>query len=622
MSTRPSVKAGAILAPTLGQIYLERVRATPGLVGFEYRSERAETGPVGQWRKMTFRDFDRECRLTSFGLMGLGVKPGDRVAILSNTRYEWALFDMAILGARAVTVPIYPSLLGDEIAYILADAGARVLVVESFDLLRKILELPTPLVGLEKIVFLENEAVTERMDQEDSQLMSFLALKELGHRQEARDPAVFERNLAEAIADEIFTICYTSGTTGTPKGVLLAHDCMVSVLEDCVTAIGKHVRPDQERLLAVLPFSHVLGRVESMATYVFGWCECYSRGVDTLMREFAEVRPTIFFAVPRLFEKARTRILELVDRGPGSQKTAFHWAMNSHRKFLNDRESGKLPNPRLAAESLVGRQLVLRKIGARFGGKLRFVVCGGAPLARELGEFFETLGVLILEGYGLAETCAPVTFNSPEHNRFGSVGRPLPEVAIKIADDGEILVKSRKVFRGYHGMPEETESVFDGGWLKTGDIGCLDPDGFLSITGRQKDLIITSAGKNVAPQKIENLAINSPWISHLVVTGEGKPYLTALVTFDRNQVLRYAQDQQVLFSNFAGLIRNSKIQQNAQRIVDEINQKLPSFEKIRKFIVLPEDFTIESGELTPSLKIKRGFVHRKYQALIESMYTA
>lgn len=609
-----------ILGKTIGEIYLERVRATPHTVGFQYKPTYRDAGPVGTWKPVTFREFNSECRLVSFGLMGLGLKPGDRVAIASNTRYEWPLVDMAILGASAVTVPIYASNTAQDMAYILEHSGAKIAVVENARQLEKVLERRDEFKKLEKIIVLDPISMQVAAGLHD--VMTLQAVKELGRREEARAPERFENQLRGANPQDLISICYTSGTTGIPKGAMITHDNMVSVLEDCVTVWSKHVRSEAETLVAFLPFSHILGKVESMATYTFGWKECFAENMDTLMSTLHEVRPTLIFSVPRIFEKTFNRIEHSILKGSDARRRLYGWAVDSGRRYFSARWNGEQPGATLAAKYRLAQNLVFRPISQRFGGRLKFAICGGAPLSRDIGEYFEIAGLEILEGYGLTETCAPVAVNTPEHNRFGTVGRPLPEVQIKIADDGEILLKSRKIFKGYYKMPEETAEALRDGWFYTGDIGHLDSDGYLHITDRKKDLIVTSGGKNIAPQKIENLARGLKYLSQLVVHGDRRNYLTALVTLDRDQLIKYANEHSILFSEYAELIRHPKIEGLVQRLIDELNSQLAGYESIKKFMILPKDFSIETGELTPSLKIRRNLINERYKAEFEQMYSS
>ncbi len=608
-----------ILRRTVTETYLERVRTTPARVGFRFKPTYPAAGPVGRWKEVTYREFDEECRRISFGLMGLGVKPKDRVAILANTRIEWAMSDMAILAAGAITVPIYGSSTPADCVYILNHCEVKAVIVENAKQLTKLLEQRAELKFLEQIIVIE--PVPANLATANPDVLDFEGLKAIGSKEDALDPSRYEKNLLAAQPDDLITICYTSGTTGLPKGVMLTHANMVSVLEDAVKELHSYVLPEQEVFVAFLPFSHVIGKLESIAAYTFGYQECYAESFDKLIQAMADSRPTILFAVPRVFEKAYTRVNALLESGPAAKKMLFHWAMAVGRAYYKEIWAGKKPSFLQASQYNLASRLVFSKVAQRFGGRLRFSICGGAPLPKEIGEFFQIIGIKIIEGYGLTETCAPCTMNPPEDLRFGTVGKPLPEVQMKIAEDGEILIKSAKLFKGYFKMPEETAQLMHDGWFSTGDIGQIDRDGFVHIADRKKDLIITSGGKNIAPQKIENLAKSRKFISQFFVHGDRRNYLTALVTLDREQIETYAAEQQVLFSEYKELIRHPKILGLIQKAVDDVNSTLASYETVKKFRILPQDFSIESGEMTASLKLKRSVIHQHFRPELDSMYS-
>jgi long-chain acyl-CoA synthetase len=340
------------------------------------------------------------------------------------------------------------------------------------------------------------------------------------------------------------------------------------------------------------------------------------------MTNIAEARPTILFAVPRIFEKAHARIEAMVEQGPALKRDLFRWAMGAGKRTMRALWDKRTPSPVDQIQFRVAQKLVFGKIAQRFGGRLQFALCGGAPLPKEIGEYFAICGINVMEGYGLTETSAPVALMTPDDVRFGWVGKPLPEVAIKIAADGEVLVKSRKIFKGYYKNPEATSEAIQDGWFHTGDIGEINSDGFLRITDRKKDLIITSAGKNIAPQKVENLAKTQKFISQFVVHGDKRNYLVALVTVDRDSLVQWAKDNQVLFSKFEELVRNPKVQNLVQKSIDQLNSGLASFETIKKFMIIPQEFSIENGELTPSMKVKRKFITQKYAKELDSLYEA
>ncbi len=599
-----------ILGKTVSEIFVNRVKTTPNATGFSFKN------PKDQWQEVRFAEFFDECRTVSFGLMGLGVQPKDRVVILSQTRYDWVLSDLAILGAGAITVPIYASSTSEDVAYILNHCEAKIAFAENQVQVDKILSQIEKIPNLQKIIVFDSNIKTGK-----NEIQTLSTLKTIGRREEAKSPNLFEKNLRDAKPSDLITICYTSGTTGIPKGAMISHENMVSVIGDCCKTFDGFLRPEKETVIFFLPMSHIIGKVESMATYTFGWKGCFAENLDRLMINMSEVKPTLMFSVPRIFEKAYSAIQAKLDQAPLHRRKLFSWAINSARKY--HLALGKKHRPSLldSSQYSLAKHLVFTKILARFGGRMKFAVCGGAPLPAEIATFFKMIGLPLLEGYGLTETCGPVTLGAPAHFKVGSVGRPLGEVAIQLAQDGEILIKSKKIFQGYFRMPDETAQALDTSGFHTGDIGHLDEEGFLYITDRKKDLIVTSAGKNVAPQKIENLMKSRKYINQFVVHGDRRNYLTALVTLDREQVIQYAHEHKILFSDFSGLIKHAKIQSLIQKQVDEVNTQLASFERIKKFILLSEDFTIESGDLTPSLKIRRKMITQKYKSELDMMYS-
>jgi long-chain acyl-CoA synthetase len=627
-----------IIRKTIGQTFLARIQSSPTRVGFRYRPTTSETGdPLPQgpsspnnWTDLTFRQFYDRARLISFGLMSLDVRPGESVAILSNTRFEWSLCDIAILGARAVTVPIYPSNIASDVAYILENSDARVAIVEDAEQLAKLLELaersPDPVPRLEQIVVIDPAAMrTAHAAGRDGKkprytILSLQALRELGRREEGRSPKLFNENLASAEPSDVISICYTTGTTGKPKGAVLTHENMMAVLEDCVERLGKRLRAEEETLLTFLPLSHVLGKLEAMSVWTLGCVQAFAESPALLPRDLLEIRPTLLFSVPLVFEKTYNLIYSTVRETSGPKKKLYAWAekIGAHRYEALIRRDR--PGIVLETQYQLARRLVFSRVSEAFGGRLRYAICGGAPLGRKVGEFFEIAGIRILEGYGLTETCGAVSLNDPDRPRYGTVGKPLRDVQIRVAEDGEILIRSRQLFRNYHKMPEETAAARPDDWFHTGDVGAIDADGFLHITDRKNDILILSSGKNVAPQKIENLAVNYPLLRECVVFGESRSFISALLILNREVVIARANEQGILFSEYAELIKNPKVIAWIEVVIGDLNQHLTNFERIRKFLILPEEFSIETGELTPSFKIRRTVIEKRYQRDLDRLY--
>jgi long-chain acyl-CoA synthetase len=403
---------------------------------------------------------------------------------------------------------------------------------------------------------------------------------------------------------------------------MLTHENLMSVLGDCAAAFGGNIREGKEVLLTFLPFSHIIGRIESMTPFIFGWTLTFADSIDRLSENLKEVRPTVLFTVPRIFEKALNEVEARVAHSSIFVRGAYRLAIGAGESYFSKRRRGRSPGFFRRANYALFRDTVLSRVTEAFGGRLRFAICGGAPLSREVGETFEILGILILEGYGLTETCAPVTLNTLGAHRFGTVGRPLTDVTVKIADDGEIFLRSKKIFTGYWKDEGETRDAFDeDGWFRTGDIGFIDPQGYLHITDRKKDLLITSGGKNIAPQKIENLAKTlSPLIADFVVVGDRQKHLAALITLERTNLERFAKESGILYSDLNEVTRHHRVQTEVERLIGILNGELARYETIKRFAILPGLFSIESGELTPSMKVKRAVVNRKYRELINALY--
>lgn len=612
-----------ITGKTVTDIFLKRAQLTPNLVGFQYKQ--TQGAARGEWRDVTFREFFVDVKAIAYGLMNIGLQPGDRVAIFSQTRVEWSEIDMAVLGARAISVPIYPASTLDDIGYILNNSGARFICVENERLLEKIYSLTSGdsnlIPGVEKIILIDSQTTPTPSTRSLLDQKTLTQIKELGRLEESKKPRLFENNLESAKPSDLISIVYTSGTTGIPKGSMITHGNMVSVLDDALGILSNFSEPESETVLSFLPFSHIFGKVESFAVHTFGWKQAFAEDMDKLLTHLTEVRPTIILCVPRTFEKAYQRVQTQLSESSLITKRLFHWAMDVGRRYHEVIREKRMPSPRQFAEYALAKKLVFSRITDAFGGRLRFAICGGAPLSKELGEFFQIAGIKILEGYGLTETCGPVAFNTPDEPRFGTVGRPMAEVSARIADDGEIEIQSQKVFPGYYNSPDETRAVMNDGWLKTGDIGFIDDDGFLHITDRKKDLIVTSGGKNIAPQKVESAVKAHQLIHQMVVVGDRRPYVAALITLHREQLIRLATEKQILFSEYAELVKNPKIIAMTQKVIDDLNRSLAQYESIKKFTILPDDFTVEKGELTPSLKLKRRIIETRYHQEIQALYS-
>ncbi len=592
--------------PTITQTFVHRIRKSGDKKAFHVKKGT-------QWHAHTWNDFYKMVREIAAGLLDLGIQPQNTIAILAQTRIEWAACDMAIMGAKAVTVPIYSSNTAEDSLYILDHCDATCIIVEDLKQLEKVTSIRSQLTKLKHVILIDGQS---------DQALTLSKLREAGQNYlKKQSTDVIEHNLMTIQPTDIFTICYTSGTTGAPKGVVLTHENLMSVVTDVDRAVGSELS-EADSTLSFLPISHIFGKVESMITYHFGWQVYYAESVEKILINLAEVGPTILVAVPRVFEKAYSKIKSSLEDASPLKMKLFSWAMGVGKRYYQaiwDKESPTIAD---TIQYQIAKRLVFDKVYQKFGGRIRYCIAGGAPLSKEVGEFMRILGLTILEGYGLTETCAPVTLNTPNAIQFGTIGKPLPEVQLRIAEDGEILIKSKKVFREYYKNEDATRSVLsDDGWFRTGDIGVIDNDGFVKITDRKKDIIVTSGGKNIAPQKIENLLkAASRFISQVIVSGDRRNYLTALVVLEKDEVIKFAKSQNILFSEYPELLKHQKVLSLVQSVFDQVNKRLASFETVKRFKLLSNEFTIDSGELTPSLKVKRKFCTEKYGREIDSMY--
>ena len=560
------------------------------------------------------RELFEQVRDLSLGLMGLGVRPGRRVALLSESRPEWVVADLAILTCGAVTVPIYPTLPAAQVRYILADAGATVVVAADETQAAKVRAVWPELPDLRALVVIDAPAEAPPSGRE----MTCAAVRARGHQRLMREDGL-ARRYKEAVAaiapDQLATIIYTSGTTGDPKGVLLTHSAIVANLTDVGTMVS--ISEDDEAL-SFLPLSHALERAVVYLYLLRGTTVTFAESLDTVARDMLRVRPTVMTGVPRVYEKLHARVLEAVAQGSAVRQWLFRWAMGVGRACNVAPLSGAQPSGYARAALPLADGLVLSKVRARTGGRLRFVVSGGAPLSTAVGEFLFTVGIPVLEGYGLTET-APVLTVNPEHApRLGTVGKALPRVELRLADDGEILARGPNVMEGYYGKPEATAEALAGGWFHTGDIGRLDDDGYLAITDRKKELLVTAGGKNIAPQPIEQKLKQHALVAEALVVGDRRPFVAVLVIPDfaaLSTALREPPD-----TDRSALVARPDVRRLFDAVVEAVNAELPPHEQMRKHALVPAELGIATGELTPTLKIKRRVVTEKWRDYIEALY--
>jgi long-chain acyl-CoA synthetase len=568
----------------------------------------------GAWTTLTWREVGEVVREVALGLIALGRQPGDAVALLSSSRAEWVQADFAIFSAGCITVPVYPTYPPDLIAYVINDSGARTIIVEDPGQLAKVLEAREKTPGLQQIIVMTGYEAT----QPPKMVMTWEMLRRLGRDNASQQAGALAQRLAQTKPEDLASIVYTSGTTGPPKGVMQTHGNHLAAQRNSESAA-----PCEEGWvhLLFLPLAHSFARLESFLGVYRGLCTAFAENLDKVGDNLKEVRPHFICSVPRVFEKVYAKILSGVEAGSPAKKKIFHWAIGVGREVSRHQQRGQPLSAGLRIKRAIAHKLVFSKLHAALGGRLQWAISGGAPLSREIAEFFHSAGILILEGYGLTETCPAATFNRPTRFKFGSVGQALDNVEIKIAPDGEILIRGANVARGYLKQPEATAEVFEAsGWFHSGDIGRVDEDGFLFITDRKKDLIVTAGGMNIAPQNIENMLKADPFISQAMVYGDRKPYPVVLITVNAEELAKFAREQGIVATDPAVVVKHPKVLERVGRTVEEKNSQLQSYAKIKKFTVLPIDFSQEGGELTPTLKVKRKIVSDKYLTTIEELY--
>ncbi len=565
----------------------------------------------GAWRDLGYPTVAARVEGLSRGLLSLGIAPGDRVAILSENRPEWAFVDFAALAARAVDVPVYPTLTARQIHFILQDSGARAVFVSTAAQYAKLASVRHELPALEWIIGFDTDLA-------GPDLLSLEALERSGHAH-ALDGEAWRRRALQARPDELATIIYTSGTTGDPKGVMLTHGNIASNVRAGVAVLPVS---DTDECLSLLPLSHIFERMTGhYAMFHSGVVINYAQSIDTVPPDLLAMRPTVVAAVPRLYEKIYARALESAVQGSPLTRTIFFWAKRVGEQWADLRLAGKPVPAALAVQRAIADRLVFRKIRARVGGRLRYFLSGGAPLSPEIARFFLAAGMPILEGYGLTETSPVITVNTPTHHRIGTVGRAVPGVEVMIAPDGEILTRGPHVMRGYFGKPAETAEAIDpDGWFHTGDIGEIDPDGFLRITDRKKDLIATAGGKKIAPQPIEGLLRQNPFIANAVILGDRRKFPIALIAPNFEPLEAWARAAGLDWHTRQELVALPAVLAHLESEAKKHLRDLARFEVPKRFLAVAREFSIESGELTPKLSVKRRVVEAHYRDQIDALY--
>ncbi len=557
----------------------------------------------GKLVSRTYAEVGEIVRRLSLGLIDLGIQRGDKVAILSNTRPEWTYFDFAALSAGATVVPIYQTNSPDECQYVLENSDAIAVIVEDDEQLEKVRLIRDRCPQLEHVI---------RMIGTSRDTISF---EDLSERGSGGSEADWEARWSSVEPDDICTFIYTSGTTGPPKGCVISHENYRSML---AMVHEVNVLGEDEIAYLFLPLAHSFALLIQLGTFDLGATLAYwERDPLKIMPNLAEMKPTYFPSVPRIFEKIYTAATSNVEKAGGVKKAVFDWAIGIGEKVRRIERAGKRPGPLLAAEYRIADKQVLSKIRALFGGQLKLAVTGAAPINPEILEFFDAAGVLILEGWGMTETSTAATIATPEDFKFGTIGKPFPGCEVKIADDGEILVRGPNVFQGYYKNEEATAETLVDGWLRTGDLGEFDSDGYLKITGRKKDIIITAGGKNITPANLEGEIKQHPLVSHCVVIGDRRPYLVAVVTLDPEEAAKYASENDI---GVEAVATSPEVKASIMAHVDKINEKFARVEQVKKIVVLPHDLSQEGGELTPSMKVKRTVVADKYADEVDALY--
>jgi long-chain acyl-CoA synthetase len=559
----------------------------------------------GQWVSKTYSEVGDIVRRLALGLLELGIEKGDKVSVLANTRPEWTYFDFAALSVGAVVVPIYQTNSPDECQYVLENSDAKAVIVEDAEQLAKVREVRDRCPALEHVVLMTGEA-------DDA-----ISAAEVAERGAPHDAAEWEERWSSVTPDDICTFIYTSGTTGPPKGCVISHGNYRSML-DMVLDVG--ALGDDELTYLYLPLAHSFALLIQFGTVALGATTAYwQRDPLKIMADLAEVKPTYFPSVPRIFEKIYTAATAAAEKAGGMKKAVFNWAVGVGRRMHETERAGREPGFFLRRQYEIADKQVLSKVRNLFGGRIKLAVSGAAPINPEILRFFDAAGVLIVEGWGMTETSTAATIATAEDFKFGTVGRPFPGCEVKIAEDGEILVKGPNIFQGYYKNPEATAETLVDGWLHTGDIGEIDSEGYIKITGRKKDIIITAGGKNITPANLEAEIKQHPLVSQCVVIGDRRPYLVALVTLDPEEAAAFAKEHG-LAADPEALASNDQIRAALEAHLEKVNSKFARVEQVKKIEILPHDLSQEGGELTPTMKVKRNVVTDKYAGEIDALY--
>ncbi|SPM42401.1 Long-chain acyl-CoA synthetase (AMP-forming) [Mycobacterium numidiamassiliense] len=602
---RPDLTKIENRAPSVARMFLDRVTATPHTEAFRY--------PQGHsWESVTWQQVGERVHQIAAGLISLGIATEDRVALASSTRYEWVLADFAVMCTGAATTTVYPTTMASDVAYIVANSGSRVVIAEDQTQVDKLVEHRAELPDVSKVVIIDGKG-------DGDWVITLYELEQFGKQVLADSPNVIEERVACIGPDQLASLIYTSGTTGRPKGVRLTHGAWTytAAAIDALNILG----PDDLNFLW-LPLAHAFGKVMLALPLQIGFPTAIDGRVERIVDNLAALRPTIMGAAPRIFEKAHARIEGMAAERGRLSKTMFDLAIGIGLRVSEARQAGRKPSLASSLAYKVADRLVFSTIRERFGGRLRFFVSAAAALDRDIAQWFDAVGIIVLEGYGLTETAAASFINRPNAYRFGTVGWPFPATEAKIADDGEILVRGPGVMTAYHDLPDATaEALEEDGWFHTGDVGEIDADGYLRITDRKKDMFKTSQGKYVAPGVIDaKFKGLCPFASELLVYGEAKPYCVALVSLDNEAITEWAGKHGLAGGSFAEIASDEKTQELIAGYIDELNLELNRWEQIKKFTIIDRELSIEAGDLTPSMKLRRKIVIDKFTDRLSALY--
>ena len=590
------------MVETLSQLFFNTVRTYIKDDLMLYKKE-------GQYTPISTGEFEAKVKHLCLGLKELGLGAGDKMIILSENRPEWVISDLANLSLGGVTVPIYTTLVPEQVKYIIDDSDAKIVVCSNPELWKLVEAVKSQLTKVTHFISFDAGA--------PEWALSLEQVLEKGKQSDQKNKELFEKMASEAKPSDLATIIYTSGTTGPPKGVMLTHHNFVSNVKATAPLLPFS---DKDIGMSLLPLSHSF---ERMVTYCYLYKGCsigYAEGFDTIAQNFLELRPHMMAVAPRVLEKFYAKVIDNVLASSALKRKIFYWALNVGKKYAQRKLQKQPVSGMLNFKRKIAHKLVFSKIIAKTGGRIRFFASGAAPLSKDIGEFFYAMGLVVMEGYGLTETSPVISCNTFDSLKFGTVGPPIPGVEVKIAEDGEIFTKGPNVMKGYYKKEEETKEVFDGDWFKTGDIGHIDENGHLVITDRKKDLIVTAGGKNVAPQPIENLLRTNPHIENALTIGDKRKFISALVVPNFEKIKEFAESHNIPYESLSDLVKDERVLDFMEAEVDRATPNLASYEKVKKISLLDRDFEIDKGEMTPTYKIKRNIVEEKYKGIIDAMY--